>query len=325
MVDADDDENLDEAKMDETTSNCLQPSLSNSDITEGMLHAEQMVNAKFRYAGACARFMFSVRTADVKLLLDHAISMLGHPNDLIAGDRSENAINRLYGCYQHPYGQKYRIFVSEYAETQIALTLGPELVKILFSAIQDDCSGSGKVSLLEALFFLKMRAGGVVLNCKNSTEVKFQQTKFIPLLPKGAVTLPTPECWFRPTSDINGGFDAVYVNKEAKLARFIQLARGKSHTFLVKIFRAFVDRLVACEIETVDICFVVRHQFLHSFQIKKDKDPLSALISPKVRKRVRLAQKDLACFKIAGKLSCWEKDAEDKDITILSMDDIDHS
>ena len=77
MVDADDDENLDEAKMDETTSNCLQPSLSNSDIAEGMLHAEQMVNAKFRYAGACARFMFSVRTADVKLLLDHAISMLG--------------------------------------------------------------------------------------------------------------------------------------------------------------------------------------------------------------------------------------------------------
>ncbi len=37
--------------------------------------------------------------------------------------------------------------LSEYAETQIALTLSPELVKILFSAVQDDCSGSGKGSL----------------------------------------------------------------------------------------------------------------------------------------------------------------------------------
>jgi hypothetical protein len=324
LVDADDDEKLDETKMDESTSNCLQPILPNPDIAEGMLYVEQMVHAKFRYAGACARFMFSVCTADVKLLIDHAISMLGHPNDVIAGDRSGNAINRLYGCYQNPYGQKCRIFVSKYAETQIALTLGPELVKILFSAVQDDCSGSGKGSLFEALFFLKMRAGGVVLHCKNSTEVKFQQTKFIPLLSRGAVTLPTPVCWFKPTSDVNGGFDAVYVNKDAKFARFLQLARGKSHTFLVKIFRSFLYRLVACEIETVDICFVVRHQFLHTFQIRKEKNPLLALISPKVQKRVKSAQKDLARSKIAGKLSCWEKDAEEKGITILSMDDIHH-
>jgi hypothetical protein len=75
----------------------------------------------------------------------------------------------------------------------------------------------------------------------------------------------------------------------------------------------------------VDICFVVRHQFLHTFQIKKEKNRNLALLSPKVQKRVKLARKDLAHYKIAGKSSCWEKDAEEKDITILSMDDIDHS
>ncbi len=83
-----------------------------------------------------------------------------------------------------------------------------------------------------------------------------------------------------------------------------------------------ISSLVDCEIETVDICFVVRHQFLHTFQILKEKDPVLALISPNVRKRVKFDQKDLACYKIAGKLSCWEKDAEFKDITVLSMDDI---
>jgi hypothetical protein len=324
-IDADDGEKFDETETDELTLMSRQPSLSSSDISEGILHAEQMVSAKFQYAGACARFMFSVRTADVKLLIDHAISMLGNPKDLNAGDRSENAINRLYACYKNPDGQQYRIFVSKYAETQIALTLGPELVKILFSAIQDDCSGSGKGSLFEAFFFLKMRAGGVVLRRKDLSEVEFKQTKFISLFPKGTVTLPTPECWFKPTSDINGGFDAVYVNKVEKLARFIQLARGKSHTFLVRYFRAFLDRLVDCEIETVEICFVVRHQFLHSFKIEKEKDPMSAFISAKSMKRRKLAQKDLACYKIAGKSSCWENDAEDKDITILSMDDIRNS
>jgi hypothetical protein len=300
----------------------VQPSLADSDIAKEMLRAELMVNAKFRYAGACARFMFSVRTADVKLLIDHGSSMLERPGDLVSGDRAENAINQLYGCFRNSYGKNYRIFVSEYAEKQIALTVGPELVKILFSAVQGDCSWSGKGSLFEAFFFLKMRAGGVVLHCKNSTAIEFPQTKFIPLLPKGAVTLPTPEGWFRPTSDINGGFDAVYVNREAKLARFIQLARGKSHSFLVRFFRAFLDRLVDCEIETVDICIVVRHQFLHTFQIIMEKDPRLAFISPTVRKRVKSAQKDLTCYKIAGKSSCWERDAEDKDITMLSMDDI---
>jgi hypothetical protein len=138
--------------------------------------------------------MFSVPTADVKLLIDHCRSMLGQQGDLIAGDCAQNGINRLYGCFINPYGQKYRIFVSEYKETQIDLTLGPELAKILFSAVQDDCSWSGKGSLFEAFFFLKMQAGGVVLHCKNSTQIKFPQTKLIPLLPKGAVTLPTPEC-----------------------------------------------------------------------------------------------------------------------------------
>ena len=105
LVDANDDEELDETKMDESTSNCVQPSLFDSDVAEGMLR-ELMVNAKFRYAGACARFMFSVRTADVKLLIDHGISMLARQGDLIAGDRAENAINRLYGCYENSYGQK---------------------------------------------------------------------------------------------------------------------------------------------------------------------------------------------------------------------------
>jgi hypothetical protein len=146
MVDAGDGEKFNETETDESTLISQQASLANSNIAEGILYAEQMVNAKFQYAGVCARFMFSVRTADVKLLIDHAVSTLGNPKDLIAGDRAENAINRLYACYKNPYGQQYRIFVSKYAETQIALTLGPELVKILFSAVEDDCSGSGKGS-----------------------------------------------------------------------------------------------------------------------------------------------------------------------------------
>jgi hypothetical protein len=317
-----DDETFNENETDGSISNNLRPSLSNSDNSEKILHAEQMVNAKFQYAGACARFMFRYRTADVKLLIDHAISMLGNPKDLFAGDRSENAINRLYAYYKNTDGQQCRIFVSRYAETQIALTLGPEIVKMLFSAIQDDFSGSGEGSRFEALFFLKMRAGGVVLRRKDLSEVEFKQTKFISLFPKGTVTLPTSECWFRPTSDVNSGFDAVYVNKVDKLARFIQLARGKSHTFFVNCFRAFLDRLVDCEIETVEICFVVRHQFLHTFKIDKETVPMLALLSPKVRNGIKLEKKDLARYKIAGKLSCWEKDAEDKDITFLSMDDI---
>jgi hypothetical protein len=75
----------------------------------------------------------------------------------------------------------------------------------------------------------------------------------------------------------------------------------------------------------VEICFVVRHLFLQSFKIDKENDPTPDCTSPKARKRMKFAGKDLACFKIAGKSSCWKKDDEDEDITILSMDDISHS
>jgi nitrogen fixation protein len=70
---------------------------------------------------------------------------------------------------------------------------------------------------------------------------------------------------------------------------------------------------------------VVRHQFLHSFKIDKERDPMQAFMPKKALKRMKLARKDLAGYKIACKSSCWEKDAEDNDITILSMDDIRHS
>ena len=296
-----------------------------STCESAILRAEQSVTAKFHYAGGSARFMFDADTTEVKMAIQHAILSLAGADNLVDGPRASKAINRLFGTYLDGWGNTHQIVVSRYAETQIALNLGTEVVRLLFSTIENDCSGSGKGSLFEANFFLMMRADGLWFNCQNLSKVKFERSQFVKFSSTAeTIALPAAECWLKPKSERNGGFDAVYVNKEARMVRFIQLARGKSHSLKVRFCKVFLDKLVSCDIETVEICFVVRHEFLHDFKIAgEDKDEPTYVQRGRPRKRIAATKDDdLSNYNVAGKQKKWERGAEEKDVTILSMDDI---
>ena len=289
--------------------------------------AEQLVIAKLHYAGSSARFMFDSDTSDVKMAIDHAILSLAGADNLDFGPRASKAVNRLFGTYLDGWGKTHQIVVSQYVETQIALNMGTEVVRLLFSTIQNDCSGSGKGCLFEANFFLMMRADGLWVNCRNLSKVKLEQSEFLEFSSTAeTIALPASECWLKPKSERNGGFDAVYVNTEARMARFIQLARGKSHSLKVRFCKVFLDKLVSCDIETVEICFVVRHEFLDDFKITaNDEDESTYVQKGRPRKRVPASKhEDLSCYNVAGKQKKWERDGEEKDVTIMSMDDIVH-
>ena len=49
----------------------------------------------------------------------------------------------------------------------------------------------------------------------------------------------------KPLTETNHGFDAVFVDKDAKMARFIQLCRGETHSFIMNGPELFLEKL-AC-------------------------------------------------------------------------------
>ena len=122
-------------------------------------------------------------------------------------------------------------FVSKFAEIEIAVLKGPEAVRELFRLIRRYASGLTAGGLFEAIFFLRMRMSGISLQCCNGTNIKMEASDFENYDPKMETILYAgPKLWLRPVPQNQIGFDAVYIDKDAKFARFVQLARGKSHS-----------------------------------------------------------------------------------------------
>lgn len=75
---------------------------------------------------------------------------------------------------------------------------------------------------------------------------------------------------FKPKNFNQGGYDAVYVDKEKKLVRFFQVTRGDKHSLRLEYFYDFLLALSrsdqSFEIEILEIIFVAE---LNKFEIFK--------------------------------------------------------
>ena len=273
---------------------------------------EEMVDEKFLVAGGCAQYMFGMCTADVKESIKEAIASLEYSpstNILSAGQRSGTVINRLFSQYKNLVGKSVSTFVSQFAETEIALKKGPAAVKELFRLTRQSTSGSTAGGLFEAIFFLRMRCDGISLKCKNGTTVTLKAADFQDYA-DDMVTISYPGrlLWLRPVLENQVGFDAVYIDKDARFARFFQLARGPTHSFKMNGCNILLSRLHDCRVEVVEFCFVVRDELLHSFKISGGK---------KITGRGCLSD-----YKVAGQERRWEHGMEEHDAVIVAMDDI---
>ena len=273
---------------------------------------QEMVEGKFLVAGGCARYMFSMCTSDVKQCIVDAIASLDFSlsaSILSAGQRSGKAINRLFNQYQNAAGKTVTTFVSRFAEMEIALLRGPEAVKELFRLIRKFSSGSTAGGLFEAIFFVRMRTDVIPLKCFNGTKITLEASDFEDYdVNMETISYADRRLWLRPVSDTQIGFDAVYIDKDAKFARFFQLARGKTHSFKMDGCMVLLNKLEDCKVEVVEFCFVVRDSLLYKFRISGGKQITG--------------RGCLSDYKVAGKEEKWKKGFEETDAVILGMDDI---
>ena len=270
----------------------------------------EKVEAKFHYAGGSARYMFRLSTASVMDKIRNAIDSVGDISAFgvsVSSLRNYDTINRLFSIYKGVPTDSRQI-VSLYAEQQMALMIGSTALTSFIRLFQRSQSGTMNGGFFEDIFFLRMKDADLRLECYNMSTVVFKQASVKPfrLTKADPILLPASQAWMRPLSDTNKGFDAVFVNMDAKMARFVQLCRGERHSFKMEGPALFLENLV-CEIEIVEFCFVVRADLLFDFKIDTSK------IS---------GQGMLRKYKVAGKECDWLEGKEHELVVILSMDGI---
>jgi hypothetical protein len=77
--------------------------------------------------------------------------------------------------------------------------------------------------------------------------------------------------WLKPQKWNQGGYDAVYISKCSSLIRFVQVARGNTHSFKIEYFSSLLWVLsnsdLSFVIKSLEIFFVVEKEKLSSFEL----------------------------------------------------------
>jgi hypothetical protein len=259
----------------ESIQDCLDSSLNSKERTPS-----ELIHSKHYFAGGSSRFMFTFKTSEVLELLDQSIRIIGDVLPYIQGtigDQSDNVVNRLFNVFK-----KKRSIVSEYAATQLALAMGPLLIENISASLQKDLNPAMKDWLLEMWFFASLCKEGVKIydRQENEEEEPWPKSNVLNFDPNDMSTdtfLQSP-IWLKPLKWNQGGYDAVYVDKEKNLVRFVQVTRGKDHSFKIGYFAHFLEKFrqieteikgqSIMEVKNLDIYFLVPKKKIQEFNIK---------------------------------------------------------
>lgn len=77
------------------------------------------------------------------------------------------------------------------------------------------------------------------------------------------------QMWLRPRHWNQGGYDAVFIDKEEKLIRFVQVTVREKHEFKDRFFNSLLDKLVLIlgDGYSVEVCFLVPEVMMRDFNI----------------------------------------------------------
>ena len=210
---------------------------SSSAGNETPLTNEDLLISKYHFAGGSSRFMFQKTTTKVIDCIYQAITKVSNLQDVALGNTGEESagvINQLYGHYE---GESEPHVISDFALRSIAIKLGPELIKRIIRITNATKNPSLLGQFLEIWFFQSIRSGGIELcdrksNEKENWEASDHVLDFDPDNITDRTLLGAPT-WYRPKKFNQGGYDAVYVNIEQGITRFVQLSKAKDHPFKI--------------------------------------------------------------------------------------------
>lgn len=211
---------------------------------------EDLVRSKLYFAGASARWMFLFAIKAVIELTFDSIFEVGDIMPYIKGtmgDPSNNVVNRLFSSSPDELGLPYRktSIVSRFAGVELAIKMGPELIRHLAQATRHDFNPSMDGWMLEMWFFASLRHGGVKLLTEKDDDFQcWPQSDVLTLDVTSFAALPENNgVWFKPSKWNQGGFDAIFLEKGKGFVKFVQVTGGDTHSFKTEHFSSFLQAL----------------------------------------------------------------------------------
>ena len=271
-----------EAVSNPVFANIVSPSLDASKSADSL---QEKLEAKFYFAGGCARYMLEWKTAEVIQEIDKLVreqDVLRRFPSSATGNLSRTLTDRLLRVYD----AEKRYIVSKYAEARISFNLGPRYIRDLANqaCIRGNPVADG--TFLEAFFFACAWTGGIKL-CEKISDDKYVDVKWVSRVdmkifdPSRPTPLTCPlETWLKPTKWNHAAFDGVFLRSRgnSKTVIFIQIARSDRYGIDLSHCRSLLEalethrRFLATEVE---ISFIVPTSVLATYRVGPVQNPHS--------------------------------------------------
>ena len=233
---------------------------------------EDLIEAKFYYAGGSARLMFRFNTEKVKEFIHDAVREVSHVEDYIAqciSDTNKSAVNRLSNSYKDISGIRRGCLLSKYAALGLTSKGGPCAVMSIRDALGALNNKALDGWVFELLFFSRLEVEGLKLKPKSGIVCKYHTAHwpFISTVPVD-VNLFTGQAdvWIKPARWNQAGFDALLISPGSRTVEFFKVTRSLNHRIALSHFSSCLRHLDSSLNFTVVVNVVVPLAHLELFK-----------------------------------------------------------
>ncbi|EKX50981.1 hypothetical protein GUITHDRAFT_103565 [Guillardia theta CCMP2712] len=241
---------------------------------------EARVRQKHYLAGGSCRHMFEMSAYDVVKFIHQAFRSVPDLELIFRGNigaSSTQLVNRLIATFAID-GEVRWLPASEYISWKLMHEIEAEELKRVFSKYSIS-NAAVKGCLFEMIFFKEVQRGLRLTYRRSHNRPREARpwkghsvVFFDPL--QGNHSLPRTAVCFRPISELQGGYDALIVDKNAKKAVFVQVTVREKHALKLSFF---LDALTALGIPPgrawkVEIIFLIPNQRMPVFRISPVED-----------------------------------------------------
>jgi hypothetical protein len=162
-----------------------------------------------------------------------------------------------------------RSIISQYAANEIALKSGTQMVESLYKALKNEGNYEIEGWIFEMWFFASIKKETLKIHDKLDNEELWPSCIVSKFNPANPVINHSP-IWLKPLKWNRGGYDAVYIDKEKNYVKFVQITKGKEHSFKIEYFYSCLEKFSDLfEIKNVEIYILVTKDNISSFKIGK--------------------------------------------------------
>jgi hypothetical protein len=223
--------------------------------------------------------MFLYSTAKTKSSIQNSI---GAANSVIAyiendiGAHSNDAVNRLMSVNRGNLSTP-RVYslVSKNVAFLLATAKGPNYIRALAKLCPRESNPALFGILFEMWFFACLQQGeGVTVIDEFQKKTTWDRCD-VDIFDYNDFAVAFV-AWLKSAVWNQGGFDTIYINGDTGTVRFVQITAADSHSFKIRHFRKFLDKLTKVyrefKVQNVEIYFVVEQSKFETFQISPVED-----------------------------------------------------